>query len=145
MVQDILSVKVGFTGTQKGLLVFQRSILKIVLQKLHVTEFHHGDCIGADETAHDLMNAKCDIIIHPPSDPKKRAWCQPVYGRILPEKPYLERNHDIVDATTILVATPDSPNEKSRSGTWATVRYAKRLGRPIYLIPPDGKVVLFNV
>jgi predicted Rossmann fold nucleotide-binding protein DprA/Smf involved in DNA uptake len=37
-----------------------------------------------------------------------------------------------------MIATPHSYVEIGRSGTWATVRYARKAGKPIYLILPDG-------
>ena len=41
--------------------------------------------------------------------------------------PYLERNKNIVNAVDFIIAAPDGP-EKVRSGTWSTVRYAKKVG-----------------
>ena len=99
--------------------------------------FHHGDCIGADATAHDYAaNLKFHIVIHPPLDAKARAF-KP--GKVLECKPYLVRNHDIVDVADTLIACPDGP-ERLRSGTWATVRYALRQRKQVYLIWPDGKL-----
>jgi len=55
-------------------------------------------------------------------------------------KPYLERNHNIVDESELLIACPKSKEEELRSGTWATVRYARKKGVRIILIYPDGSV-----
>jgi hypothetical protein len=54
---------------------------------------------------------------------------------LLPEREYLQRNRDIVDATDVLLAAPDGP-ERVRSGTWSTVRYAYRAGRGVLLVMP---------
>ena len=51
-------------------------------------------------------------------------------GRGCHPKPYLDRNRDIVDACEVLLATPDGP-ERLRSGTWSTVRYARKIGKPV--------------
>lgn len=52
-----------------------------------------------------------------------------------------EGDHDIVDATAVLVACPkEEEGEELRSGTWATVRYARRRHRPVYVVRPSGRV-----
>jgi len=56
-------------------------------------------------------------------------------------KPYLARNQDIVDETEVLIAVPAQKKEIVRSGTWATIRRARKAGRLIYFIFPDGRVV----
>ncbi len=58
--------------------------------------------------------------------------------RVLESKPYLERNRDIVDASEVLIACPSTREEVMRSGTWATVRYARKKGMKITLIFRDG-------
>jgi hypothetical protein len=73
---------------------------------------------------------------HPPSNPSKRAFY--AYDLTLIEARYLERNHHIVDMTDMLVATPGEPEEQRRSGTWATIRYASKQDKPLYIIYPDG-------
>ena len=62
-------MKVGFTGTQKGMTERQFDIFAAVISELQPEEFHHGDCIGADEQAHDIVHVvapDCKIVVHPP-------------------------------------------------------------------------------
>ena len=137
--------RVGFTGTQAGMTRQQRIELDGYLRGLRVvhtlSEFHHGDCIGADSNFHSYLVARLlkwqayDLIfIHPPEDESKRAWC---YSKnIFAPRPYLERNRDIVDAVDILIATPRQQYEVVRSGTWATIRYARKMGRKVRIIWP---------
>jgi len=105
-------------------------------------EFHHGDCIGADEQSHELMQEYVSqIIIHPPINGSKRAFCKKSdWGdpKILDPKEYIARNHDIVNAVDLMIATPAEFDEQLRSGTWATIRYAKKIKRDLVIIYPDG-------
>ncbi len=57
-----------------------------------------------------------------------------------PEKP-LDRNKKLVDDGEILVATPAELNEERRSGTWSTIRYARKTDKPIIIIFPNGHVL----
>jgi len=146
-------IKVGFTGTQVGMTEFQKATLKNKLIELIESvpnsllvptypkiEFHHGDCVGSDEQAHYMaLELNLRVIVHPPEDPKKRAFCRGAF-EYKKEKPYLDRNHDIVDETDCLLATPKCEVEELRSGTWATYRYAKKMAKKtgktyILLIP----------
>jgi predicted Rossmann fold nucleotide-binding protein DprA/Smf involved in DNA uptake len=36
---------------------------------------------------------------------------------------------------------PRTDIEETRSGTWATVRYAREIGLPIYVVKQNGQVV----
>jgi len=131
-------VIVGFTGTQKGATEAQLAGLGELLAD--ATEAHHGDCIGADAQFHDLcIELGKPVVIHPPDVETKRAHCEG-YADILPAKAYKARNHDIVDASDVLFATPDGFKEKQRSGTWATVRYARKQGKRVVVVLPDGSV-----
>ena len=102
---------------------------------------HHGDCIGSDKQANDIAHCRgLKVVVHPPTNPSNRAFCN---GHIIhPPKDYIRRNHDIVDATERLVAAPATMSEELRSGTWATVRYARRTGKPVSLVFPNGSVQL---
>lgn len=123
-------IKVGFTGTQVGMTEKQKKNFRILFLELYNNyekiEFHHGDCVGADKDAHDIVKMFGGfIVIHPPIMSIKRAFCKG--DKILERKEYLERNHDIVNETDILIVAPESNHQVLRSGTWATYRYAKKV------------------
>ena len=109
-------------------------------------EFHHGDCVGSDKRAAFLAHdAGLRLFEHPPTNRSKRAYVSSfLESTKLPPKPYLERNHDIVDASDALFATPNTMEEVMRSGTWATIRYARKRLKPIIIIWPDGTVTEEN-
>jgi hypothetical protein len=126
-------VKIGFTGTREGMSQAQKDALHLAL--VGATEFHHGDCIGADAEA-DVI-ARCvgvHVVIHPPSDPKLRAFCYQPGDGIWATDSYLNRDWDIVRVTDCLIAAPLTESETPRSGTWATVRMAREADRPIAIL-----------
>lgn len=131
-------MNIGFTGTQDGMTDRQKENFKFNLVQYYVqgyTRFHHGDCIGADAQACDIAKEiGFKIICHPPRASNKRAWKE--YDEIWPVKDYLVRNHDIVDCCNVLIATPKSEHEELRSGTWATVRYARKMKKELLLVFP---------
>jgi len=141
-------MKLGFTGTSDLMQIAQRQALhRFILDLPDLTQFHHGDCISADQAAHDFVEfcTLSHIVIHPPNNPRARANCYKYSNQkyritVLKPKPYLERNHDIVDATEELLACPRARFEQQRSGTWATIRYARKRGKNITLILPDGSI-----
>lgn len=144
---------VGFTGTRDGMTWVQQGALDEYLQ-LEGATFHHGDCLGADEQA-DAIAWRYGLQrhIHPPVDPKLRAYCHRIReldngDRLYSEKPYLDRNRDIVDACDVLVAAPKErpfgldavPGQWPKGGTWHTVRYAQRTRKPIVIVWANGSV-----
>jgi hypothetical protein len=50
----------------------------------------------------------------------------------------LERNTEIVKACDVLIATPKEQDEVLRSGTWATIRRARKYDKKLAVIFPDG-------
>jgi hypothetical protein len=135
---------IGFTGTQIGMTGPQKRTFETIFDtrfKSHLIHFHHGDCIGADAEAHEIARqygTSVKIHIHPPINDSKRAFKK---GDTYYEaKEYLDRNHDIVNSSDILIGTPRSQEEELRSGTWATLRYAKKNGKKYVIIYPDGQV-----
>ena len=125
------------TPDQKtALFVLLQDQERIAVKAGGLLEFHHGDCVGADAEAHAIADENnAYIVVHPPSNPKSRAFVEGYGVRLLP-RPYLERNHAIVDSTDLLIATPKQTFEVRRSGTWATVRYARDIGRAITILYP---------
>lgn len=149
-------MNVGFTGSRNGMTPVQLFVLQGLLMRTFTStpehdlltaifaapdEFHHGDCVGADAQAHKFvrelaMHRHIRIVGHPPDRERWRAFTD--CDEWWPMKGYIERDHDIVNVTEPLIATPNGP-EVLRSGTWATIRYARTLDRPGTIIYPDGK------
>jgi hypothetical protein len=50
-------------------------------------------------------------------------------------KPFIKRDKEIVDAVETMIATPAGA-EQVRSGTWTTIRYAKKQLKPVHIIMP---------
>ena len=112
------------------------TVRQLVL-RLKPEEIHHGDCVGADYQFHCICQpAGIKIVIHPPMNDYRRAFCKG--DIVLVPNHFLDRNHDIVKATDHLIAAPNSMHEYTRSGTWATVRYARYKKKPITLVFPNG-------
>jgi hypothetical protein len=142
-------IHIGFTGTQKGLTRKQNERLRSKFRDylLEYWFLHHGDCIGGDDEADTIgKEYNAHRIIHPPLNPIKRAFCNTKGGdySILPEKDYIPRNHDIVDSVSKLIACPKEKEEQLRSGTWATIRYARKKKLPIFIIYPNGDTESIN-
>ena len=136
-------ILVGFTGTRDRMTYLQRESLRVVLAEFASpagVELHHGDCVGADAEAAWIARAfGFRVVCHPPTDDSRRAFAPS--DVTLPAEPFLSRNRAIVDACAVLVAAPSSFGEQYRSGTWSTVRYARRVGRRTVVVRPDGSVV----
>ncbi len=123
---------VGVTATRLPLTDEQRAWLAARLADCLEpdAELHHGCCVGGDREAHVIATRLgYRTVGHPPIDNRYRSDVVP--DLLLPRKPYLERDRDVVDACTVLVAVPSGPETaQRRSGTWWTVRYARRVGCP---------------
>lgn len=132
-------MKIGFTGTRRGMTTEQRLSLARLLRGW-TGEFHHGDCVGSDAQAHNIAERLgFQIIVHPPENTSMRAFKSASIA--MDPLPYLVRNRRIVDATERLIAAPMELSERLRSGIWSTVRYARKVGRPVAVIMSDGTVI----
>ena len=133
-------IAIGFTGTQQGMTQRQLETLAIYFVRYRPLEFHHGDCIGADVEAHVMLRRMVrDCVIHawPSNITDKRAFCDAdVIHEVMPP---LERNRMIVGAVRLLLAAPAQIVEERRSGTWATVRYARKAEVPVIIINPHRR------
>lgn len=132
----------GFTGSSKNKTPSAKQLdaVKRLVSELSPKHAHHGDCINSDAAFHQIARrAGCIMHGHPPINPKKRAFCE--FDVLYTEKEYLKRNKDIVFFSDVLIATPNGYIEQDiGSGTWATIRYARKKGIPIYIVYPNGDV-----
>jgi hypothetical protein len=136
-------MKLGMTGSRDGISLKQKNKLIEFLDNNTIKEAHHGDCLGADkEFHHECEKRTIKIIIHPPINNYQRAYCKS--ETILQQKDYIERNHDIVDISDLLIAFPSTDYEVLRSGTWATIRYAKKQNKKMHIIYPNGSISYHN-
>lgn len=104
------------------------------------TLFHHGKCIGADEETNNYLRLNgFKTVGHPPINHKYLSACEVDF--LLPAKEYIARNHDIVDTSVTLIVAPREAFEVTRSGTWATYRYAKTQKKHIIVIYLGGEMI----
>ena len=134
-------MKLGFTGTRRGMTDDQYNALRDILIGLDPEEVHHGDCVGADCEFDCLcrsMPQSPDMHIHPGTIVHMRALCTLPGDTEYEPKPPLARNDDIVNAVDVLIACPATKEEQQRGGTWYTVRAARKRGIQIIIVYPDG-------
>jgi len=104
----------------------------------------HGDCIGADADFNTVcISLNLKTWIRPCTLKDLRAYCD---GEVIadPVKP-MKRNQAIVTQSTVMVACPPNDKELKRSGTWATIRMARRAKKPLYILFPGGKIQIENL
>jgi hypothetical protein len=146
----VSEVHLGFTGSREGCTPIQERVLLQTLGQFRHGDYsgyfdpilwmHNGDCVGADHLAARMwkrMGGK--IHGHPPSNPVNRAYFH--FDIMEDPKEYGKRDFDIVASSSVMIATPKSYPEVLRSGTWMTVRMARRALRLILIIKPDGNII----
>ena len=124
-----------------------RAAFDTALQEMGVEVLHHGDCVGADATAHIVaLEQGLHIVVHPPTHDIHRAWClgPPATTTTLPPLAYITRNRKIVDAVALLVVLPHGYEQEVRSGTWSTYRYARGIGKQGRKVPIATLIIYPN-
>jgi hypothetical protein len=146
----------GFTGTREPITKLQSDWLWWLFEHVKIEQGHHGACINADEAFHDMALAhQVPLMVHPSSSKKHMAQgliavrCLVAHPlvTVLPAKPPLNRDREIVGASQGLVALPvqlHQPPPLQWGGTWFTVDYALRMNRPVIICYPDGRVEKLN-
>ena len=131
-------MKIAFTGTTRGMTGWQ-------MQRLHEAlcerakghwQFHHGGAPGADRQAHYLARELGCEDLHVWL-PVGKTWAEEAgttvhHTRLLP----LRRNHLVIGGADVVIAAPYQRDEIRRSGTWATVRYARKANITVVLLAP---------
>jgi hypothetical protein len=90
-------------------------------------EFHHGGASGADfEASLIAERLGMTVKVH--------------LAKAVTPRAFLTRNRLIVDLADELLAAPAGFGEELRSGTWATIRYARKRHKLTRIFWPDGTV-----
>lgn len=136
---------VGFTGSRLGLLQAQHDSLRWFLTGLAPTRFVHGDGGHSDALAHAIVEAAfpdCYMDVWPSTLGGGAVTYFGTKGRTEVHKPIppLERNRIIVALSHGLIACPARDVEDWGSGSWATIRYAREIGVPVYVIRGNGEI-----
>lgn len=148
-------MNIGFTGTRQGMTDDQLERFSILIHE-SLGDYakdglilYHGMCKGADEQAHNnfclcLNWAAIGFPSTVPNTTMERkiildegtpnAWDG--FARVYEPQDPLERNKLIVEHCDVLIAAPKLRQEERRSGTWSTIRYARKLKKPVYIIWP---------
>lgn len=140
--------KVGFTGTNKGMQPEQKDKVRELLTLIKsqhpddTIELHHGLCIGADEQAAIIAKELgFRVVSHPGNSPRnpngtqyRSDWTGSDETREV--KFFIDRDKDIVNEVSEMLAAPLTREERTRSGTWTTVRYARAQHRAIQMVLP---------
>lgn len=142
-------MQVGFTGTRQGMTERQHAALEALLAHFLLgggcADPHpallHGGCVGADAEADEIARrAGMRRRIWPGMVGSRfRSFCelvQPGTADVAPPEEPLARNRRIVQCCDLLVAAPQTAQERLRSGTWMTVRHARLVGRPVVVLDP---------
>ena len=143
-------MKVGFTGTKRGMTGAQKAVVTDLIKRycaLELVTFYHGGDKGADYDFHQLVMQHTDGVIsifpgHDAEGKSPRRMPEVQDPRVVwnPSQPYLTRNQTIAGLLEVLIATPQEFEEVMRSGTWATVRYTRTRSKLVTIVYPDGKI-----
>jgi hypothetical protein len=139
-------MKIGFTGTRKGMTDYQKSAVADLLHHFKTTTAnpiyaYHGCAVGADRQFNDLLKAenfKSLRIEGYPGDQSQYWWGRKNCDLVYTPKQYHYRNKIIARICDVLIACPETV-EELHSGTWSTVWYARRKSKTICIVYPQPK------
>lgn len=133
---------IGFTGTRNGMTVAQRERVWELIQFNRASMGIHGGCLGADAHFHELcFHFDIPIEIYPgysaknPDDLSMRA--ELLATKTHEPMTHFARNRAIVERCNMMIACPATRYE-TRGGTWYTINHARKVGRPLCVVYPDG-------
>lgn len=140
-----------FSGTRNGMTESQLRACENILKALQPARVRHGGCHGADREFH-VIARDYPRYIHP-GDRGQQLWAVKE-GFLVPTRDFvfeptenhIQRDKLMIDLSTHVLATPKGVVEQMRgSGTWVSIRYAKKLKRPLFVVWPDGVVSDWNL
>jgi hypothetical protein len=137
---------IGYTGTRDGMTSDQLRAFRLRLVELGPFDlFLHGACKGADSQAARLVYEELLGVLVNALPGHLPNWVCPLAleasNAVQEPRKTTERNWEIVERSDAVIACPKGTEDADyRSGTWMTIRAAKKLRRPVTVILPDGSV-----
>ena len=142
-------MRYSVTGVHRELQPREVNLVKLVIASLlDLTELTTGAAYGVD-TAACLAGLECHgharhrlcIPDAPHNDklPLDNLWVEIAPRGISHADSYMNRNERLIAHADKLIAFPETATEQIRSGTWATIRRARRAGLEVDLHPLDGR------
>jgi hypothetical protein len=137
---------IAFTGTSrlqnpaKAHALIYETILALALTA-RVDEFHSGGAYGADTKAAIIAHALYPEAAHILHVPYGCYWNERLTDLVKFDEVryitdgYMKRNDSLVASASRLIAFPKTADEELRSGTWATIRRARKAGVPVLMFP----------
>ncbi len=131
---------VGFTGTRNGMTEPQRQAVRGILMAREPSVCVHGDCVGADADFDGIcQELGIERTCRPCTFESMRAHTGA--REVAEPKRPMARNRDIVaDADFMIACPPNFERIKKGSGTWATIGFAERAQKELFVIFPDGRI-----
>lgn len=110
----------------------------------HVERFSTGGAFGVDSVAARLAAQLHPRALHELYYPYGEWWNEDLlsdrywWTKVAVHGGYMVRNDALVAACDVLLAFPKTSEEEQRSGTWATIRRARKAEKPVWMYPLDG-------
>lgn len=115
-----------------------------------ITEFNHGGCVGVDIEAAEMVAgyrqdgwAEVRVICHPGKGNGDLEAKDTASDQTLPAQSNFARNRAMVDRLAradLLVVVPKQMERQDSGGTWYTYDYAKKTGKRMFVIWPNGSM-----
>jgi predicted Rossmann fold nucleotide-binding protein DprA/Smf involved in DNA uptake len=130
----------GTWGTRK----IRAALMELPLE--HNMEFTTGGAFGVDTIAYFEAIGMYPDAKHRVCVPDGEPYNSVISGHALEYDHeviyvpggYMKRNDELVAQCDVLLAFPRSAEEELRSGTWATIRRARKAGKEVRLFPLLG-------
>ena len=117
---------IGFTGTREGMNEAEESQCALMLGVLYHQTAENLFCYGTHQKKKLLADERAAHIA------KQLGYELVPFDADTGTE--LERNRQIVSVSMVLLAAPLRDKEEQRSGTWATVRYMRAVGKPVVML-----------
>jgi len=145
LISEHFETEWGFSGTRAGMSHTQYEIIRVCLSIGKPAIVRHGGAHGSDTEFHALWREECPLRfadIWPADQARVKLFDGQDHVAMNSVRPPLTRNEEIVKRSTFLIAAPHSQKEELRSGTWTTVRMARRIHVPVLIVWPNGVMTL---